>query len=240
MSWSKPLIKNKSSRTRTACVVGALAASALAGCASGPARQGFVKAPTLPTEAYSAKVVEAPDQVALALHAEGVSAAQQAALAAFVDRWRAAGGGAVVLKTPTDAPSPDQARSMTYAVQSQLQIMGLPADRIELAAYVSGDPRTPVEASFERALVVIPDCRGGWDNVASTMGNEPYKHFGCALAANTAAQIADPRDLVTPPALAPGDIARRQVVLGKYREGKATASDKDDQASGVVSSAVKP
>ena len=50
-----------------------------------------------------------------------------------------------------------------------------------------------------------------------------------------AAQIADPRDLVDPSGLAPGDNVRRQVVLSKYREGKTTSSDKDSQANGVSS-----
>jgi pilus assembly protein CpaD len=241
MSWSKPVIQFAVSHRpgRAFGAVAALALAGLAGCASAPTPDGFNKKPILPTENYSAKVVETPDQVALAVHVEGVSAAQQAALAAFVDRWRSGGGGAVVLKTPTDAASADQARAMTYAVQSQLEMMGVPPDRIQLAAYVSGDPKTPVLVSFERASVTTPDCRGGWDNMTSTMSNEPYKHFGCALTANIAAQIADPRDLVNPPALAPGDNTRRQVVLGKYREGKTTASEKDDQASGAVSTAVK-
>jgi pilus assembly protein CpaD len=215
-----------------------LALTGLAACASTEPKTLPVAA-KLPTEHFSAQVAETPEQVALGVHAEGLSANQQAALADFVGRWREAGGGAIVVKAPADVADADQARSMSYAVQSQLQALGVPSERIQLAAYTAGESRAPVLASFLRLTAQGPDCSGGWDNLTSTNSNEPYKHFGCALTANMAAQIADPRDLVSPPGLAPADNSRRQVVLGKYREGKVTASDKDTQASGAVSTSVQ-
>jgi len=234
MSWSKPVRIFKLFPAPAAL----LTALALAGCAT-HAPEGFKDNAVLPTEHYTARVEETPDQVALAVHAEGLSQAQRSALSDFAARWRVAGGGAVTVTAPVDAANPDVARSMAYAVQSHLEVLGVPSDHIRLASYQSGDPKAPVLASFNKAVAVGPDCSGGWDNLTSTMSNEPYHHFGCALTANLAAQVADPRDLVTPPDLAPGDNSRRQVILAKYREGKATASEKDDQASGAVSSAIK-
>jgi pilus assembly protein CpaD len=105
---------------------------------------------------------------------------------------------------------------------------------------VAGDSRGPVLASFQRLTAVGPDCRGGWDDITSSATNEPYSHFGCAVTANFAAQLADPRDLIAPVDLAPGDTTRREVVLGKYREGQITSSVKDTQASGAASVAVNP
>jgi pilus assembly protein CpaD len=214
-----------------------VALAGLAACAVTDPKVSLT-APKLPTEHFSAKVEDTPDQIALGVHAEGLSANQQTALADFVGRWREAGGGAILVKAPADAANADQAKSMSYAVQSQLQAMGVPSERIQLAAYSSGGGRAPVLASFQRLTAQGPDCSGGWDNLTSTNSNEPYKHFGCALTANLAAQIADPRDLVSPPGLAPADNTRRQIVLGKYRDGKVTASEKDIQASGTVSTAV--
>lgn len=236
MSWSKPLNPNMLSSSKIKLALCGLAFIGLSGCATS---QKLATAKPLPTEHFAIKVDETPDQVALAVHAEGVSPNQQAALADFVARWRDAGGGIVVLKTPADAADADQARSMTYAVQAQLQGLGVSSERIQLAAYQAGAPRGPILASFLRLTAQGPDCSGGWDNLTSTIGNEPYKHFGCAQTANLAAMIADPRDLVSPPGLSPADNTRRQVILGKYREGKLTSSDKDDQASGAVSTAVK-
>jgi pilus assembly protein CpaD len=236
MWWSKPLTQNALSYRNLKLALCGLAMAALAGCAASAPKP----ATPLPTEHFAVKVEEAPDQVALAVHTQGISANQQTALADFVARWREAGSGLVVLKTPADAADADAAKSMTYAVQAQLQGMGVPADRIELAAYNAGGPKGPVLAVFRHLVAEGPDCSGGWDNLTSTMDNEPYKHFGCALTANLAAQVADPRDLVAPSGLSPADNTRRQQVLAKYREGKLTASEKDDQASGTVSSAVKP
>lgn len=39
--------------------------------------------------------------------------------------------------------------------------------------------------------------------------------------------------------VAPYDAARRETVLGKYRKGELTSSQKDDQATGAISQAVK-
>ena len=175
----------------------------------------------------------------MAIHADGISIRQQAALSDFVTRWHDAGGGAVIVKAPGDVADTDQAKSMAYTVQSQLQTLGVPTDRIQLATYQAGDSHAPILVSFQHLTARGPDCSGGWDNLTSTMSNEPYKHFGCALTANMAAQIADPRDLISPSGLTPADNMRREVVLGKYREGKITASDKDAQASGAVSTAVQ-
>jgi pilus assembly protein CpaD len=237
MSWSKPLSLNVSSNFQARLALCGFILAGLAACASSPPREASV----LPTEHYAIQVEEVPDQLALAVHAEGLSARQQAALSDFAARWREAGGGLVEVKSPADAADADQARSMAYAVQSQLQALGVPTERIQLAAYQAGygDGHGPVLASFRRLTAQGPDCRGGWGNLTSTNSNEPYHHFGCALTANLAAQIADPHDLVSPPGLAPADNTRRQTVLAKYRDGKITASEKDDQASGAVSQAVK-
>jgi pilus assembly protein CpaD len=129
-------------------------------------------------------VEETPDQMALGVHPDGLSPTQREALADFVARWREAGSGTVVLKAPADGPNADTARAMLYAVQSHLQTLGVPAERIRLAAYPASDPHAPVLASFLHATVVVPDCSGGWDNLTSTNSNEPYSHFGCAVTAD--------------------------------------------------------
>ncbi len=231
------MISQSSSLTLRRLLCG-LALAGLAACASPPSKTPSGHA-MLPTEHYAVKVEEVPDQLALAVHADGVSSRQQTALADFVARWREAGAGEVAVKTPADTDAAEQAKSMTYVVQSQLEALGVPSERIRLASYVAGVPKGPVLASFKRLTAHGDDCNGDWGNLTSTMSNEPYKHFGCALTANFAAQLADPRDLVAPVPLAAGDTTRREVVLGKYREGKITASEKDDQASGAASVAVK-
>jgi pilus assembly protein CpaD len=210
----------------------------LAGCASPPpsaANGGSV----IPTEHYAVKVENVPDQVALAVHAEGISAHQGQALVDFVARWREAGAGVVTLRIPADAKDTQRAQTMGYSVQSRLEALGIGPGQIQLESYVAGVADGPLIASFQHLAAHGDDCNGDWGNLTSTMGNEPYKHFGCALTANFAAQLADPRDLVAPVPLSAGDTTRREVVLSKYREGQTTSSAKDDQASGAASTVVK-
>ena len=47
--------------------------------------------------------------------------------------------------------------------------------------------------------------------------------------------VANPADLAGPRPSDPGDVQRREAVLGKYRAGTATSGAKDDQANGSVS-----
>ena len=81
-----------------------------------------------------------------------------------------------------------------------------------------------------------PDCSKGWGNITSTGSNRPFAHYGCAVTANIAAMAANPRDFITPTPIDPSDDARREVVMDKYRQGVATSTAADGQASGAVSS----
>ena len=59
------------------------------------------------------------------------------------------------------------------------------------------------------------------------------------VLARMAAQVANPADWARPRTLDPADAQRRAVVLDKYRKGELTSSEKDDNATGAVSSVVK-
>ena len=83
------------------------------------------------------------------------------------------------------------------------------------------------------------DCNQTWDNVTATGGNQPYQNFGCAVTANLAAQIADPRDIDHAQALQPADDSRRADVLDKYRQGKITSAETDANAKGTISDAIQ-
>jgi pilus assembly protein CpaD len=58
------------------------------------------------------------------------------------------------------------------------------------------------------------------------------------MAANLAAQVANPEDLLRPRDSTPDRRGPRDVVLGKYRKGEVTSSAKDDQANGSISKAI--
>lgn len=214
-----------------------------AGCATAPP-QIAGQAAYVPTalDQYTIGRHEQPDQVALGVHIEGVSGSQREALAAFADRWRAAGAGYVTIQTPSDCDDPVGAKSFAEAAVSTLGVLGVPYDRVRMIGYAAGHGTKPVVmASFTSMVAEVPDCsRVPWENLTATRDNKPYARFGCAITANLAAQVADPSDLNGGVAVAPADVARRMVVFDKYRDGKITSSDKNEQASGAVSTAVKP
>ena len=214
----------------------ALATALLAGCATAPAdKTAKAPEPVTPTQVYAPTVTQAPEQVAFAVHPQGLSPNQKAALADFAGRWRDNGGGVMTLRTPVNSGVPALSRRTADAMSAYLVHLGVPADHMRLAGYDAGHaPNAPVLASFERYESVGPDCSQGWDNLTSTKNNTVSTHFGCAATANFAQMIANPRDLVVPSATDPADNSRREYVLGKYRQGAITSTSRDDQASGTV------
>jgi pilus assembly protein CpaD len=192
--------------------------------------------PVTPTQQYRVAVKQAPQDIALAVHAQGLSPNQQSALVAFVSGWTDNGGGDLVVKSPINGGDPAQARLTADATMSFLQHLGVPAEHLRLAGYdAQHAPNAPVIASFAKFEAVVGDCGHNWGNLTSTRDNRPQANFGCAEISNLAAMIANPRDLVTPTAVDPADNSRRQVVLGKYRLGSTTSTAQDAQASGKAS-----
>ncbi len=222
---------------------GLVALGLLAGCASAPPPvTGLNEHPPTALDKFAIGLHEAPEQVALGVHLEGVSANQREALAGFADRWRAAGAGYITIQTPDDCADVQGAKSYAQSVTSTLGVMGVPYDHIRFIGYAGGGPNAKpvVLASFTHLVAEGPDCRDiPWENLSATKDNKPYNRFGCVIAANLAAQIADPADFAGNVPLAPADNTRRMVVLGKYRDGKTTSSEKDNQADGSVSQVVK-
>lgn len=228
---------------RLTFIAAACGLAVLSGCASAPPKiEGARAFAQTPLDQYRITVKETPDEVALAVHADGVSAAQRDALATFAARWRAAGGGTLTIRTPSDAPDPAAARMYADGAISTLQVLGVPYEAIRSASYAQGPAeKVLVLASFESATAVAPDCkRVPWENLTATNSNAAMKRLGCTTTANLAAMLADPRDLKTDGSMGPADTSRRMNVLDKYRDGKITSSDKDEHASGAVSNAVKP
>ena len=219
-----------------ALVLTSACATARPEVASGP---GYA---ATPLDQFAIGRHEAPDQVALGVHPEGVTVSQREALAGFADRWRAAGAAYVTIQTPSDSDDPIGAKAFAEAAVSTLGVLGVPYERVRIIGYAAGKGSRPVVmASFTSTVAEVPDCsRVPWENLTATGANKPYARFGCAITANLAAQVADPSELGGGVAIAPADVARRMVVLDKYRDGKITSSDKNEQASGAVSTAVKP
>ena len=219
------------------------AAAILAGCAS-PSREDPNTGALTATEQWTNKVtVDAhPEELLLAVHAEGLSANQAAALQGFIEQWAFSEGGPITVRAPQPravaSGGPGVAR-MAEQARDFLVSQGAPAHRVEIVAYDStGAAQAPLVVSYDRYTATTPTCGEEMENLSRTMMNRPSANFGCAITANMAAQVANPADLLQPRDRTPSDAGRRQTVLDRYRRGEATASVREEQATGAISRAV--
>jgi len=230
--------------TSTSFKLLALAAvfAGLSACASGksdaltqPATAN--PAPKTPLDQYPTPVASTSQQVSFAIHPQGLSPNQQAALADVVTRWKAAGGNVeLTIRTPSDSADPGAARRSADAICAFLQQLGVPASLIRITGYATaGASAAPITVAFDALAPVITDCSTHWDSLTATKSNAPYRTFGCAEEANIALMVANPHDLIAPTTETPSDNARMQTVITKYRKGETTSSGQDSQASGKVS-----
>src|SRR5262249_3228138 len=103
----------------------------------------------------------------------------------------------------------------------------------------SGARSAPLVISYRTYEAVVPNCPDiSHYDFAWTGTNGHLPSFGCAVATNLAAMIANPGDLVATRQMDPADLGRRTVVLSKYRNGEPTATTRTDDSSGAISKAV--
>ena len=193
--------------------------------------------PLTPLSRYSLQVEPGLDRIALAVRDDGLSANQQAALNDLAHRYMLSGVGQVRVEGPS-GEDPAAARQ-TWAVRTALEAAGLPAERIVIASYAAPDPRAPVLAGFETVRAVIPNCAAEPRSLGGRFSNEPSMGLGCAVNANIAAQIADPRDIVGHRPISPPDSGRAAVVFDNYRRGEVTSAPQEKLVEGRLARAVE-
>jgi pilus assembly protein CpaD len=213
------------SATALALVFSAAACSTPAGGKGPP--------PITPTERYSMKAEEHPEQIALAPHADGLSDGQRAALTKYAEGWLADGGGPIAISAPRDGGDP--AARTAWAVKAKLHAMGVGDEDLRVEGYDADHAGAPVLIVYQRYQAVIPKCNESWTNLAATRKNDTQQNFGCAVTANMAAQIENPRDILHPRATEASDATRRETVLGKYRKGEVTGAKSEDPNAGKSS-----
>ncbi len=216
------------------------AALGLTACATTSTNGPVATAPT-PLDGWSQRiqVQSDADEIRLASHATGLSGNQARALSDFHVRWMQAEGGMITIAAPRDSGQDAGAYRVSADARSFLVSLGAPTDRVRLVGYdAGGDRQAPVVIGYERYVAVAPTC-GDWSTMTATFKNDPHAGFGCAIAANTAAQVANPEDLVRSRDMAPADPNRRATVLDKYRKGQITGSARDPQGTGTISQAIQ-
>lgn len=208
----------------------------LAGCAAATTGQMNI-APVTPLSQYVLQVEPGVDRIALAVHEQGLSANQHEALRSLVSRFGAEQASVLRIEAPTGNDPVTSAQA--YAMRDAVQAMGVPGQMIQVVGYDAPDPRAPVLAGFEVLRAHIPDCSAEPRNLSSRYSNLPTGGFGCAVTANMAAQIADPRDIRGPRTFQPADSGRAAVVFSRYRQGEQTAAEQEALVAGRISRAVE-
>ena len=207
-------------------VVAVLAAGAavLTGC--GTPASGLGPEPLTPLSRWQLRVEPQMDQIALAVHEDGLSAAQRTALAGLAARARQEQSSEIVVEAPSgDDPA---ALQMAWAAAEALRPSGTP---VRIAAYAAPDPRAPIVVGYARLQAVTYNCSQQWGSLTRHADNGSAQGLGCATISNMAAQIADPRDILGQRPMGPADAARRTVVIQRYRQGQSTATQSQDRGA---------
>jgi pilus assembly protein CpaD len=211
----------------------AAATLALSACGGGSS----VITPLTPISQYYMQVEPGLDRIALAVHDAGMSANQAAAIDALVQRYWATGVGGVIIQAPAGGDA--AASDLAWSVKSALSARGVPEERIRVEGYSAADPRAPVLVGFDIVQAVIPNCSAVNGQGRPRYTNAPSPGLGCAVTANMAAQIDDPRDIQRPRAMTPADSGRAAVVFQNYRAGQPTSAPQDELVSGRIARAVE-
>lgn len=217
-----------------ALILSVSAALALGACATAATD---APPPLNPLARYTLRVEPGIERIALAVHETGLSPNQHAALRDLAGRY--AVSGASVIRVESPAGNDPVSDSQAYAVRDALQAAGVPGERIMVVGYAAPDPRAPVLAGFEILRPVVPDCSAEPRAMEGRASNTSSPGFGCAITANMAAQIADPRDIVAPRAFTAPDSGRAAVVFGRYRQGQTSSAASEPLIVGQVSRAVE-
>lgn len=172
---------------------------------------------------------------------EKLGAQERDAVKYFATSYQQEGHGAVVISRPSNGPDDISAMRAAADARAVMLAEGIDSSRITEGTYDgTGAKSAPLILSYRTYNAVVPNCPdiSHWD-FAWTGSNSALPSFGCAVNASLAAQIADASDLVGEQKMDPADIGRRSIVFSKYRNGEKTSSERNTDASGAISQAVK-
>ncbi len=156
--------------------------------------------------------------------ADELSQVDKARLTAFADAYMREGHGPLTVTAPSGGEALGE-QEVAADIRRHLHGIGVPYERMAGASYRSGGGGGREVILTYTQYVATPSACGVWDGLAETeRRNLRSPNFGCAAMNNLAAMVADPRDLVTPPALTDPDPEIRIRGVNAFREGEDTSS----------------
>ena len=177
------------------------------------------------------QVAESIERLELYTRPNGLelSARDQVAVSQFLQSYGRNGNGPLYVNVPSNSSSGLGTQQAQAVIRQSLAGIGLGGAAVQTGQYqvAYGSP-APVVVSYRTLKTVPQDCRQQGD-LTNTYANQPYDNFGCFHAANLAAMIGDPRQLIEPYDMTIPDSQRRQTVYDKYIQGENPASTQPDR-----------
>ncbi|MFN3805614.1 CpaD family pilus assembly protein [Asticcacaulis sp.] len=190
-----------------------------------------------PLDQYPIKAESRTDALHFKIHADSsLSENQRRALDQLAQRASWNGGGAVDITIMT-ANTPDALRAGA-SIRSYLSTHQVSVNAVSQTT-ADTQPADVVSLITREYRAAVTACNLEWENLTATRHNAMPQNMGCAINANLAAQIDDPRDIAGPQAAVPGDAGRRSIIIDKYRKGEITSAAKDDAAKSDIAQAIK-
>lgn len=158
-------------------------------------------------------------------HRGGIDDATQARITEFVRLYREQGQSAILMQMPRGAAEARVVDRSAGFVRRELDRAG---GRVQTSSYEVVNPNlaAPIRLSFTMLKASVARPCGQWpSDLASGTSqegnlNQPYYNYGCSQQKMLAAQVADPRDLVSPQARTPADMVMRVKAIEDIRNGK--------------------
>ncbi|MEP4053143.1 MAG: CpaD family pilus assembly lipoprotein [Litorimonas sp.] len=153
-----------------------------------------------------------------------LSARDKLAVAQFLDGYARSGDGALYINRPATAMAGLGTQQAEAVIRGLMAQGGMNPQAVQTGQYASrpGAP-APVIVSYRTLRAIPQDCRE-MGSLTNTYSNQPHGNFGCFQAANLAAMISDPRQLLEPYAPGQPNAQRRQAIYDKYIQGEPTAA----------------
>lgn len=211
-------------------LLGLCAGLLLAGCGS----VDRMSTSAIPMQDYRVRhpivLAETPNNLDLFPSPHGLDRRSAAQVQQFAEQYRAAGQGPISILVPTIGRS--YAQRDVAAIRRALAAAGVAAP-LQVTTYPVANPglASPIRLSFVGLKAKVANRCGEWpSDLASGSSvegwdNKPYWNLGCATQSALAAQVADPRDLVTPAPDEPADTMMRSRSIAAIRKGTDPVTD---------------
>lgn len=220
-------------------ILGLSALGACAGIPDQPPGPGLAT----PADRHRIEVTESAERLEIPVSSDeaALSAGSRANLRAFASGYLRYGHGAVIVSAPSDSANAEAAARVAQQTRLALSEAGVSYAAITTDEYGAADAAdAPVVVSFSRFEAHAPECAPLYEqDLAHQSNNQPWESYGCAMQANLAAMVEDPRDLLRARDSDPRDSDRRATTMTAYREGAPTHAERSAEERIAISDAVE-